>query len=193
MRRQLFPALRMLLMLTIVTGIVYPLVVLAIGQGVFSDRADGSLIRRDGHVIGSSLLGQNFAKPRYFHPRPSAAGTDGYDGAASGASNLGPSNPALTKAVRERAAQYRNENGLAADVRVPVDAVTASGSGLDPDISVANARVQVARVAKARGLGDASVRKLVDDHVTDRQAGVLGEETVNVLNLNLALDRRVSP
>ena len=193
MRRQLFPALRMLLMLTIVTGIVYPLVVLAIGQGVFSDRADGSLIRRDGHVIGSSLLGQNFAKPRYFHPRPSAAGTDGYDGAASGASNLGPSNPALTKAVRERAAQYRNENGLAADVRVPVDAVTASGSGLDPDISVANARVQVARVAKARGLGDASVRKLVDDHVTDRQAGVLGEETVNVLNLNLALDRRASP
>ena len=193
MRRQLFPALRMLLMLTIVTGIVYPLVVLAIGQGVFSDRADGSLIRRDGHVIGSSLLGQNFAKPRYFHPRPSAAGADGYDGAASGASNLGPSNPALTKAVRERAAQYRNENGLAADVRVPVDAVTASGSGLDPDISVANARVQVTRVAKARGLGDASVRKLVDDHVTDRQAGVLGEETVNVLNLNLALDRRVSP
>ena len=193
MRRQLFPALRMLLMLTIVTGIVYPLVVLAIGQGVFSDRADGSLIRRDGHVIGSSLLGQNFAKPRYFHPRPSAAGTDGYDGAASGASNLGPSNPALTKAVRERAAQYRVENGLAADVRVPVDAVTASGSGLDPDISVANARVQVARVAKARGLGDASVRKLVDDHVTDRQAGVLGEETVNVLNLNLALDRRASP
>ena len=193
MRRQLFPALRMLLMLTIVTGIVYPLVVLAIGQGVFSDRADGSLIRRDGHVVGSSLLGQNFAKPRYFHPRPSAAGADGYDGAASGASNLGPSNPALTTAVRERAAQYRVENGLAADVRVPVDAVTASGSGLDPDISVANARVQVARVAKARGLGDASVRKLVDDHVTDRQAGVLGEETVNVLNLNLALDRRVSP
>ena len=193
MRRQLFPALRMLLVLTVVTGLLYPLVVLAIGQGVFSDRADGSLIRRDGHVVGSSLLGQNFAKPRYFHPRPSAAGADGYDGAASGASNLGPSNPALTKAVRERAAQYRNENGLAADVRVPVDAVTASGSGLDPDISVANARVQVARVAKARGLGDASVRKLVDDHVTDRQAGVLGEETVNVLNLNLALDRRVSP
>lgn len=193
MRRQLFPALRMLLMLTIVTGIVYPLVVLAIGQGVFSDRADGSLIRRDGHVIGSSLLGQNFAKPRYFHPRPSAAGTDGYDGAASSASNLGPSNPDLTKAVRERAAQYRKENHLAADVKVPVDAVTASGSGLDPDISVANARVQVARVAKARGLGDAVVRKLVDDHVTDRQLGVLGEETVNVLNLNLALDRRASP
>ena len=193
MRRQLFPALRMLLMLTIVTGIVYPLVVLAIGQGVFSDRADGSLIRRDGHVIGSSLLGQNFAKPRYFHPRPSAAGTEGYDGAASGASNLGPSNPDLTKAVRERAAQYRKENDLAADVKVPVDAVTASGSGLDPDISVANARVQVARVAKARGLGDAVVRKLVDDHVRDRQLGVLGEETVNVLNLNLALDRRASP
>ena len=193
MRRQLFPALRMLLMLTIVTGIVYPLVVLAIGQGVFSDRADGSLIRRDGHVIGSSLLGQNFAKPRYFHPRPSAAGADGYDGAASSASNLGPSNPDLTKAVRERAAQYRKENGLAADVKVPVDAVTASGSGLDPDISVANARVQVARVAKARGLGDAAVRKLVDDHVTDRQLGVLGEETVNVLDLNLALDRVASP
>ena len=193
MRRQLFPALRMLLMLTIVTGIVYPLVVLAIGQGVFSDRADGSLIRRDGHVIGSSLLGQNFAKPRYFHPRPSAAGTDGYDGAASSASNLGPSNPDLTKAVRERAAQYRKENDLAADVKVPVDAVTASGSGLDPDISVANARVQVARVAKARGLGDAVVRKLVDDHVRDRQLGVLGEETVNVLSLNLALDRRASP
>ena len=193
MRRQLFPALRILLMLTIVTGILYPLAVLAIGQGVFAGRADGSLVRRNGHVVGSSLLGQNFVKPRYFHPRPSAAGTDGYDGAASSASNLGPSNPDLAKAVQDRVAQYKKENGLAADAKVPVDAVTASGSGLDPDISVANARVQVARVAKARGLGADIVRTLVDGHVNDRQLGVLGEETVNVLNLNLALDRVTSP
>jgi len=193
MRRELFPALRILLMLTVVTGILYPLAILAIGQGVFSDRADGSLVRRDGHVIGSSLLGQNFAEPGYFHPRPSAAGTDGYDGAASSASNLGPSNPDLAKAVRDRVAQYQKENGLAANVKVPVDAVTASGSGLDPDISVANARVQVARVAKARGLDAAKVRTLVDDHVDDRQLGVLGEESVNVLDLNLALDRLPSP
>ncbi len=193
MRRQLFPALRMLLMLTVVTGILYPLAVLVIGQGAFSDRADGSLVRRDGHVVGSSLLGQGFAKPRYFHPRPSAAGTDGYDGAASSASNLGPSNPDLTKAVRDRVAEYQKENGLDKGDKVPVDAVTASGSGLDPDISVANARVQVARVAKARGLPAAIVRTLVDDHVNGRPLGVLGEESVNVLDLNLALDRLASP
>ena len=193
MRRQLFPALRILLMLTVVTGVLYPLAILAIGQGVFSDRADGSLVRRDGHVVGSSLLGQNFAKPRYFHPRPSAAGTDGYDGAASSASNLGPSNPDLATAVKDRVAQYKKENALAANAKVPVDAVTASGSGLDPDISVANARVQAARVAKARGLDAAAVRTLVDDHVNDRQLGVLGEESVNVLDLNLALDRLASP
>ncbi|MEO6468471.1 MAG: K(+)-transporting ATPase subunit C [Acidimicrobiia bacterium] len=192
MRRQLFPALRILLMLTVVTGILYPLAVLAIGQGVFADRADGSLVRRDGQVVGSSLLGQSFAKPRYFHPRPSAAG-DGYDGAASSASNLGPSNPDLAAAVKDRVAQYKKENGLAADAKVPVDAVTASGSGLDPDISVANARVQAARVATARGLDADAVRTLVDDHVNDRQLGVLGEESVNVLNLNLALDLLPSP
>ena len=189
MRRQLSPALRILAVLTVVTGLLYPMVVLGIAQGLFADRADGSLVRRGGRVVGSSLLAQGFAKPRYFHPRPSAAGTDGYDGAASGASNLGPSNPVLTTTVRRRAVQYRNENGLARGVRVPVDAVTASGSGLDPDISVANARLQAARVARARGLPVSRVLRVVAAHTDGRPLGFLGEATVNVLDLNFALDQ----
>ncbi len=189
MRRQLLPAIRILAVLTVVTGLLYPLAVFAIGHVAFSDRADGSLVRRDGRVVGSSLLAQAFTTARYFHPRPSAAGTGGYDGTASGASNLGPSNPALTTAVRARAARYRTENGLARTTMVPVDAVTASGSGLDPDISVANARLQVARVARARGLPEQRVRLLLDAHTNGRPLGFLGEATVNVLDLNLALDR----
>lgn len=189
MRRQLLPAIRILAVLTVVTGLLYPLAVFGIGQVAFSHRADGSLVRRDGRVVGSSLLAQAFTAARYFHPRPSAAGKNGYDGAASGASNLGPSNPALTAAVRVRAARYRTENGLARAALVPVDAVTASGSGLDPDISVANARLQVARVARARGLPARTVRLVVDAHSNGRPLGFLGEATVNVLDLNLALDR----
>ena len=185
--RQLRPALLAIIAFTVICGVVFPMVVTAIGQTAFNDKADGSLIERDGVVVGSKLIGQPFSAPEYFHPRPSAAG-NGYDGAASSGSNLGPSNPDLLDAVRERVAAYRQENGLAADALVPVDAITASGSGLDPHISIANARLQVARVAEARGLDRATVIALVDTYTDDRQLGVLGEPGVNVVELNLALD-----
>ena len=146
-------------------------------------------MRVDGRVVGSRLIGQSFTSPRYFHPRPSAAG-DGYDGRASGASNLGPSSPDLAAAVRDRARVYRADNGLAASAPVPVDAVTASASGLDPDISPANARLQANRVARVRGLPPAEVLALVDRNTRSRTMGVLGEPAVNVLELNLSLDRR---
>jgi K+-transporting ATPase ATPase C chain len=171
---------------------VYPLVATGVGQIAFHAKANGSLIERNGTVVGSALLGQNFSDAKYFHPRPSAAGTDGYDGTASGASNLGPLNPDLLNAVQQRVTAYRTENGLAADQAVPVDAVTASGSGLDPDISVANARLQADRVATARGMTADAVLKLVDDNTDGRILGVLGVPAVNVLRLNLALDDATS-
>ena len=186
-RRQLLPALLAFLALTVLTGVVYPLVVTGIAQVAFPGRADGSLLERDDVVVGSRLIGQNFTEDRYFHPRPSAAG-DGYDGAASSASNLGPTNPDLLDAVEERVAAYRELNGLGADEKVPVDAVTSSGSGLDPHISVANARLQAQRVADARGLSVDEVLVLVDEHEDGRPLGFLGEPGVNVLELNLALD-----
>lgn len=185
--RQLRPALLALACFTVLLGVVYPLLSTAIGQVAFGDEADGSLIRRDGVVVGSELIGQTFVAPEYFHSRPSAAG-DGYDGAASSGSNLGPLNPELLASVEERVAAYREENGLSADVAVPVDAVTASGSGLDPHISVANARLQAPRVAEARGLTLDVVLALVDEHTDGRVLGVLGEPGVNVVLLNLALD-----
>jgi len=177
----------MVIVFTALTGVAYPLVVTAVSQVAFHDRANGSLIERDGTVVGSRLLGQRFTSPEYFHPRPSAAG-DGYDGAASSGSNLGPTSPDLLAAVEARVAAYRTENGLAADAPVPVDAVTASGSGLDPHISVANALLQAPRVAAARRLDLETVLALVDDHTADRAFGVLGEPGVNVVDLNLALD-----
>ena len=186
-RRQLLPALLAFLALTVLTGVVYPLVVTGIAQVAFPGRADGSLLERDGVVVGSRLIGQSFADERYFHPRPSAAG-DGYDGAASSASNLGPTNPDLLSSVQERVAAYRELNGLAVDEEVPVDAVTSSGSGLDPHISLANARLQVPRVAEARGLSVDEVLELVDEQEDGRPLGFLGEPGVNVLELNLALD-----
>jgi K+-transporting ATPase ATPase C chain len=189
MRRQLLPALGIFLAITIICGLAYPLVVLGIAQGAFRSKADGSLVKRDGKVIGSSLLAQNFTEAKYFHPRPSAAGTDGYDGAASGSSNLGPSNPDLIKTIEQRATDYRKENGLSRNAKVPTDAVTASGSGLDPDITVANAHLQAPRVARARHLKVSTVRNLIAQHTNSRQLGFLGERTVNVLDLNLALDR----
>ena len=190
MRRQLLPALRMLAVLTVLTGLLYPLAIFAIGQAAFSHQADGSLVRdADGTIVGSSLIGQAFDGEQWFHPRPSAAG-DGYDATASSSSNLGPTNPALLDAVAERAAAYRTDNNLAIGAQVPVDAVTASGSGLDPQISVANARLQAPRVAKARGLDVDRVLALVDDHTDGRSLGFLGERGVNVLQLNLALDAR---
>jgi K+-transporting ATPase ATPase C chain len=187
MRRQLAPALVVFLALTLLTGIAYPLAVTGVAQVAFPGRADGSLIERNGEVVGSRLIGQEFAGARYFHPRPSAAG-EGYDAMASSPSNLGPTNEDLIRAVRERRATYRRENDLRPGQRVPIDAVTASGSGLDPDIAVANARMQAARVARARGLDLNDVLTLVEEHMDGRSLGFLGERGVNVLELNLALD-----
>jgi K+-transporting ATPase ATPase C chain len=166
---------------------IYPLAVHLIGRGVFPGRADGSLLVRDGVVVGSSLIGRSFEGPRYFHPRPSAAGT-GYDGTASGGTNLGPLSKALSEAVARLAADYRAENGLPAGTLIPADAVTSSASGLDPDISPANARLQAARVARARGLAESFVRARVEALAQGRDLGVLGEPRVNVLKLNLDLD-----
>lgn len=186
--RQLRPAALSLLALTVITGIAYPLVVLGVGQVAFHDKANGSLIEVDGTVVGSKLIGQGFAAPKYFHPRPSAAGT-GYDGASSSGSNLGPTNPDYLAMVAERVTAYREENGLSDDVSVPADAVTASSSGLDPQISLANAETQAPRVAEARDMTVEAVMNLVHDHIDQRPLGVLGDPGVNVLQLNLALDR----
>lgn len=189
MRRQLLPALGMLLVLTALTGLAYPLAVTGVAQVAFGDDADGSLIRRDGTVVGSRWIGQPFTGAEYFHPRPSAAGDGyGYDGSASSGANLGPTNPDLLAAIEERVADYRRANGLGGDTLVPVDAVTASGSGLDPHISVANAELQAGRVAEARGLDPSVVVALVVEHTDGRALGFLGEPGVNVLELNLALD-----
>jgi K+-transporting ATPase ATPase C chain len=182
----------MVAVFTVLTGVAYPLVVTAVSQVAFNHEANGSLIERDGPdgesvVVGSELIGQGFTAPEYFHPRPSAAG-DGYDGAASSGSNLGPASTDLLAAVEERAVAYRAVNGLAADTDVPVDAVTASGSGLDPHISVANARTQAPRVAAARGLAIDTVLAMVDADTDGRSFGILGEPGVNVVRLNLALD-----
>jgi K+-transporting ATPase ATPase C chain len=185
--RQLTPAFLAVLVFTLLCGVVYPLVATAVGQVAFDHQADGSLIERGGHVVGSDLIGQVFTAPQYFHSRPSAAG-DGYDGSASSGSNLGPTNPDLLNAVTERVAAYREENNLADDAMVPVDAVTASGSGLDPHITVANADIQSARVAAARGLDVSTVLAMVHDYTEGRDLGVLGEPGVNVVRLNLALD-----
>ena len=187
MRRQLVPALLIFLVLTIVTGVLYPLAVTGIAQVAFPGRSDGSLLEHNGAVVGSRLLGQSFSDERYFHPRPSAAG-DGYDGASSSASNLGPTNENLLSAVDEGVTAYRELNGLAADAVVPVDAVTSSGSGLDPHISPENARLQAARIARVRGISGDDVLALVGDHTEGRSLGFLGEPGVNVLELNLALD-----
>ena len=187
MRSQIRPAAVLLLLMTLLTGVAYPLAVTGIAQVVFPGRADGSLVERDGVVVGSRLIGQSFAGAQWFHPRPSAAG-DGYDAMASSASNLGPTNATLLTEVRRRAAAYRRENGLTPGAPVPQDAVTSSGSGLDPQISVANARIQAARVARARGLSLADVLGLVAEHTDGRALGFLGEPGVNVLELDLALD-----
>ena len=185
--RQLITGLRITAVLTVLLGILYPLAVTGVSQVAFKSRAEGSLVERDGQAVGSSLLGQSFTEPTYFHPRPSAAG-GGYDPLASGGSNLGPSNQKLLDAVAERVAAVREENNLADNAKVPVDAVTASASGLDPQISVAYARLQAARVADARGVPVDVVLRLVDGHTQARPWGFLGENGVNVLNLNLALD-----
>jgi len=196
MRRQLATGLAVTVALLVVTCGVYPMTVWAVGRVAFEHQTDGSFVSVRGRVVGSALIGQNFTDkdgdplPQYFQPRPSAAGTDGYDPTASSSSNLGPSNPDLLKSVGDRVAAYRQLNGLAADASVPVDAVTASGSGLDPDISVANARLQASRVAHARATPVSAVLAAIGRHTEGRQLGVLGEKVVNVLELNLDLDRR---
>jgi K+-transporting ATPase ATPase C chain len=177
--------------LTILLGIIYPLIMTGFAQVLFPIQANGTLVRdRSGSVVGSSLLGQNFSRPEYFHPRPSAAGDNGYDPLASGASNLGPTNQKLIDSVKDRADAYRQENDLSPETLIPVDAVTASGSGLDPDISPANAQLQVARVARLRGKSVEEVRSLVGQYTEGRTFGILGEPRVNVLKLNLALDEQ---
>ena len=173
----------------VLTGLAYPLFMTGFAQVAFNNKANGSIVQQDGKALGSSLIGQSFTGPNYFHGRPSAAGTDGYDATASGGSNLGPTNPALTQAIQQRAAQVRKENGLPADAKVPADLVEASASGLDPDIGPESTMLQVKRVARARNLPEAVVRELVKSHVQGRQLSVLGEPTVNVLELNMALDR----
>ena len=206
--KQLRPAFLSILLLTLLSGVIFPLVLAALAWPLRPRQAGGSLIVRNGTVVGSELIGQDFTGPGYFHPRPSAAGR-GYDAVASGGTNLGPAHPQLRDGtqddpatpgvdesfagVRELAEAYRARNGLGPDADVPIDAVTRSGSGLDPHISPANAALQVARVARARRMSEESVRRLLAEQTRGRQFGILGEPRVAVLPLNLALDRAAPP
>lgn len=187
MKKQLMVAIIYTLITTVIFGIAYPLVVTGLSQWLFPRQANGSLIVKNGQIIGSSLIGQNFTGQKYFHPRPSAAGSPpGYDPTASGGSNLGPTNQALVTRVEQDVATLQKQNP---GVPIPADLVTASGSGLDPDISPASAEFQVPRVAKARGLSEDEVRRIVARHTQGRQFGIFGEARVNVLELNLDLDQ----
>lgn len=181
------PAVSLFVLLTVVTGVVYPLAVTGVAKGAFPAQAGGSLIVKDGLVVGSRLIGQNFTDPKYFWGRPSATGPMPYNAANSGGSNQGPTNPALVEAVKGRVEALKAADPTNA-APIPVDLLTASGSGLDPDISVAAAEYQVPRVARARGVSPDNVKSLVARETTDRLFGLLGEKRVNVLALNLALD-----
>jgi K+-transporting ATPase ATPase C chain len=189
MLSQLWPALRINIFLMILLGVGYPLAVTGVSQLAFPHQANGSLITRNGQVVGSELIGQNFTKPEYFQPRPSAAGNDGYDPTASGGSNYGPTNQKLIDRVKASVAKFHKDNP---DYQgpIPADLLTASGSGLDPDISPASAQAQEARVAKARGISQDQIGQLVAQYTKSADLGLLGEPRVNVLKLNLALDQQ---
>ncbi len=189
MKNQIGPAFRWMFVMTLLTGLIYPGVITGVCHFFFPWQADGSLVKHDGQVVGSALIGQNFSKPEYFHPRPSAAGNSGYDPTASGGSNLGPTSQKLMDRMKASVEQVRKENpGYAGPI--PADLVTASGSGLDPDISPASAEAQAPRVASSRGVPVDQIFKLIQTHVIHRQWGFLGEPRVNVLLLNLDLDQQ---
>lgn len=187
------PAAISLVFLTILLGIIYPLFICGIGQLFFNSKANGSLFYyEDGEVLGSEWIAQGFTQAEYFHPRPSYAGSNGYDAANSSGSNLGPTSQKLIDALRQRVAHYRSENKLAVNTPIPADAVTASGSGLDPHISITNALLQVSRVASARGLREEVVRNLILEYTESPSLGFFGEARINVLRINLALDKLTS-
>jgi potassium-transporting ATPase KdpC subunit len=190
MWNQIAPAFRFTLVMTVLTGMFYPGVVTAVARVAFPNQARGSLIERNGKVVGSRLIGQNFTKPIYFHPRPSAAGNDGYDATASSGSNLGPTNQKLADRVKASAEKFRAENpGFTGPI--PADLLTTSASGLDPDLSPASAYAQVDRVASARGVDPNQVRNLITASTQGRTLGMLGDPRVNVLELNLTLDEKL--
>ncbi len=186
--RQIAPAFRMMFLMTVLTGLIYPGVVTAVCQILFPSQANGSLVKVDGNIVGSELIGQNFTKPQYFQPRPSAAG-NGYDPTASGGSNYGPTNQHLIDRVKASVAQFRKDNPDYAGP-IPADIVTASASGLDPEISPASALAQAPRIARARGIAVRQVEQLISSHAEGRDLGFLGEPRVNVLLLNLKLDQQ---
>jgi K+-transporting ATPase ATPase C chain len=187
MKKNLITAVLYTVVTTVLLGLIYPLVITGVAGVLFHDKASGQLISKNGATVGSRLIAQPFTGPQYFHPRPSAAGTNGYDAAGSSASNLGPTNQKLVDRVNTDAATLKAENP---GKPVPVDLVTTSGSGLDPHITPAGAEFQIARIAKARGIAENDLRRLVADHIQGRQFGFLGEPRVNVLELNLALDEK---
>ncbi len=188
MYSQLRPAFVITVLLTVLTGILYPLAITGMSKVFFPHQAGGSLIYKNGKIAGSELIAQGFTRAAYFHPRPSAAGTNGWDATASGGSNLGPTNPALGDRLKKDAAAFRKENPTFHGT-IPADAITTSGSGLDPDISPANAAAQMERVMHARGMTADQIHRVVASATRDRQFGILGEPRVNVLQVNLALDR----